>query len=108
MALGGRLAAARFHEEFTRVGAAYHLPLLYPDLALGPWLYVRRVQGAASGDVGRGRDGSRVSDYRSVSGEITADISPFGLRTTVRAGIRLSRPLTGASRSSTEFILIMQ
>jgi len=101
---------ARFHEEFTRVGAAYHLPLWYPDLALGPWLYVRRVQGAVLGDIGRGRarDGSRVSDYRSVSGEVTADISPFGLRTTVRAGIRLSRPLTGANKSLTEFILILQ
>ncbi|HEX4935414.1 MAG TPA: hypothetical protein VFV33_19670, partial [Gemmatimonadaceae bacterium] len=29
--------ARRFHEDLTRVGASYHLPLLYPDLAFGPW-----------------------------------------------------------------------
>lgn len=88
---------ARFHESFTRAGATYHLPLLYPDLALGNWLFVRRVQGNVFADVGRGatRTGGARADYRSSGVELTADVSPLGLRTTLRAGVRVSRTFTG-------------
>ncbi|MEO6444225.1 MAG: hypothetical protein ABIZ91_03565, partial [Gemmatimonadaceae bacterium] len=84
-------------------------PLLYPDLSFGPWLYVRRVQGAAFGDVARGSagDGTRATSYRSVGGELTADLSPLGLRTTVRAGVRVSRTLTAPGRTVSEFILVL-
>jgi hypothetical protein len=87
---------SRFHETLIRAGATYHLPLLYPDLAIGNWLYVRRVQGNVFGDVGRGeaRNGTQRRDYRSAGGELTVDLAPLGLRTTVRAGVRMSRILT--------------
>lgn len=99
--------ASRFHERFVRAGVSYHHPLLYPDLALGPWLYVRRVQGAAFADAGRGsaRSGAAARDYRSVGGELTADVSPFGLRQTIRTGVRVSRTLTGEKRASAEWIV---
>ncbi len=45
---------SRYHDILTRAGATYHFPLAYPDLALGNWLYFRRVQGYVFGDVGRG------------------------------------------------------
>lgn len=98
---------SRFHERLTRVGAEYHLPLVYPDVALGPWLYVRRIQGALFGDAGRGstRTGASVVDYRSVGGELTADVSPLGLRQTIRAGARLSQTLTTPRRNSIDFIV---
>jgi hypothetical protein len=101
--------ASRFYEHFTRVGATYSLPLLYPDLAFGPWAYVRRVQGAAFGDIGRGstRTGARVTDYRSIGTELTADIAPFGLRYAVRAGVRVSRTLTAPQRTVGEFVLTL-
>ncbi len=101
--------ARRFHERLTRASASYHLPLLYPDLALGPWLYVRRVQGSAFADAARGTDrfGARVADYRSAGGELTADIAPFGMRTTLRAGVRVAQRLTGDKRATTEFIVIL-
>jgi hypothetical protein len=87
---------SRFHESMTRLGATYHLPLLYPDLALGNWLYVRRVQGNVFADAGRGatRTGAARRDYRSSGAELTADVSPFGTRTTIRAGVRVSRTFT--------------
>lgn len=99
---------ARFHESLTRVGATYHAPLLYPDLALGNWLYVRRVQGNVFADAVRGRDGdgSRRVDYRSVGSELTADLSPLGLRTTIRAGVRVSMRLTGERRTVTEAVVV--
>jgi len=98
---------SRFHESLTRAGVTYHAPLLYPDLALGNWLYLRRVQGNVFADVLRGSDGdgSRRVDYRSVGSELTADLSPLGLRTTIRAGIRVSRRTTGDRRTVAEAIV---
>ncbi|MEP7380566.1 MAG: hypothetical protein ABI910_02710 [Gemmatimonadota bacterium] len=92
---------SRFHESLLRAGATYHFPLLYPDLALGNWLYFRRVQGNVFGDVGRGEahDGTLRRDYRSAGGAVTVDVSPFGLRATIRTGVRMSRTLTGTGRT---------
>ena len=95
---------ARAHGTLVRAGATYHLPLWYPDLALGHWLYARRVQGALFGDVGRGTTAGVAERYRSVGGELTADLAPFGLRTTVRTGVRVSRRLTDG-RTRTEWVL---
>jgi hypothetical protein len=97
----------RYHDRLTRAGASYHLPLLYPDLAFGPLLYVRRVQGAAFADVARGTDrtGGRVADYRSVGGELTADLAPLGTRTTMRLGVRLSQRLTFDRKTVAEFLV---
>ncbi|MBK8249994.1 MAG: hypothetical protein IPK85_21775 [Gemmatimonadetes bacterium] len=99
----------RYHDRLTRAGASYHLPLLYPDLALGPLAFVRRIQGAGFVDVARGADrtGARVVDYRSVGGELTADIAPLGMRSTMRLGVRLSQQLTGEKRARTEFLVVL-
>lgn len=102
--------ASRFHESLTRAGATYHLPLLYPDLALGNWLYFRRVQGNVFGDVGRGSDrsGGHVVNYRSVGSELTVEVSPFGMRTNAWVGVRVSQRLTGDRRSLTEAVLVLR
>ena len=99
----------RYHDRLTRVAAAYHLPLLYPDLALGPLAFVRRIQGAAFADVARGnsRTGNAPVDYRAVGGELTADIAPLGMRSTMRLGVRLAQQLTGEKRARAEFLLVL-
>lgn len=99
----------RFHERFTRAGAAYHVPLLYPDRSLGHWLYLRRLQGMVFADAGRGtaRDGTSAVRYRSTGGEVTADLSPFGLRQTVRTGVRVSRLFDGATRWRGEWVVAL-
>jgi len=98
---------SRFHESLAKGGVTYHAPLFYPDLALGNWLYLRRVQGNVFADAGRGtnRDGLQGVDYRSVGGEMTVDISPFGLRATLRTGVRVSQALAGAKGTRAEFVL---
>ena len=97
----------RYHDRLTRAGVAYHLPLWYPDLAIGPLVYARRVQGAIFADGGRGSDrlGARVFRYRSVGGELTADLAPLGTRSTMRVGVRVSQRLTGDKGVVSEFIL---
>ncbi len=97
----------RYHDRLTRAGVSYHLPLLNPDLAIGPLLYFRRIQGAAFADVARGSDrtGSATVDYRSVGGELTAHIAPLGTRTTMSVGVRVSQRLTGTKETVTQFIV---
>lgn len=100
----------RYHEALVRGGATYHLPLFYPDAALGNWLYLRRVQGNLFGDAGVGaaRDGTQRVRYRSVGSEVTVDVSPFGLRATVRLGVRVTRTLTNGGRTVAEPVVIVQ
>jgi hypothetical protein len=97
----------RYHDRLSRVGISYHLPLLYPDLAVGPLVYSRRVQGAAFADAGRGSDrtGPSVVNYRSVGVELTTDLAFFGTRSTTRLGVRFSQRLTGDKKAVTQFIL---
>ncbi len=97
----------RYHDRLTRGAISYHLPLLYPDLALGPLVYSRRVQGAVFADAGRGSDrtGANVRNYRSVGAELTTDLAFFGTRTTTRLGVRLSQRLTGDKKTVTQFIV---
>ncbi len=101
---------SRFHETLSRAGVTYYLPLFYPDMALGNWLYFRRVQANVFGDVGRGeaRDGSQRKDYRSVGSEVTVDVSPFGLRATLRMGVRVSRTLTNGGRTVAAPVIYLQ
>lgn len=99
--------SSRYHDRLTRAGAAYHLPLLYPDLAIGPILYSRRVQGALFIDGGRGsaRGGDTVVDYRSAGIELTTDLALFGTRSTTRLGVRVTQRLTGDERTVTQVIV---
>jgi hypothetical protein len=58
-------------------------------------------------DAGRGstRTGAAARDYRSVGAEVTADVSPFGLRQTIRTGVRVSQTLTGGGRTVAEWVV---
>lgn len=79
-------------ERFERVGVTYAFPLFYPDFAVGPFAYFRRVQGAAYYDYGYAarRDNSVHLLLRSFGGEITTDMSPIQLRSTMRLGLRVN------------------
>ncbi|MGQ0765007.1 MAG: TolB family protein [Gemmatimonadota bacterium] len=103
--------SSRFHEQFAKAGVTYHLPLLYPDLAVSHLVFARRIQGNLFADVGRGRlpatrqSPSRVVDYRSAGGEVTGDFAFFGTRTTTRLGVRWTRRFTGDGRLVSEFVI---
>lgn len=99
----------RYHDRLTRVGASYAFPLLYPDLAFGPLLYTRRIQGSVFADAGRGsdRENARVFQYRSVGGELTADIAPLGTRNAIRMGVRFSQRLTQDKQAVAQFIIAL-
>jgi hypothetical protein len=79
-------------ERLGRVGATYAFPLFYPDLAVGPLAYFRRVQGSVFYDYGYAarRDNSVRLLLRSVGAELTTDMSPIQLRSSMRIGLRVN------------------
>jgi len=79
-------------ERFGRAGATYAFPLFYPDYAVGPLAYFRRVQGNVFYDYGYAarRDNSVRILLRSFGAEVTTDVSPIELRATMRAGLRVN------------------
>jgi hypothetical protein len=99
--------ARRYHDRLSRVGVSYHAPLLYPDLAIGPIVYARRVQGALFADWGEGasRSGDVQRVYRSAGVELTSDLAFLGTRTTTRLGIRWTKRLSGDKGTSRDLII---
>ncbi|MFN8582536.1 MAG: hypothetical protein U0163_16375 [Gemmatimonadaceae bacterium] len=90
-------SVSRGYDAFTaersyRLGATYAFPLFYPDFALGPLAYFRRVQGAVFYDYGYAarRDNSVYLLLRSTGAEVTTDMSPIQLRSTMRVGLRMN------------------
>lgn len=83
-------ARARF--RIWRAGASYALPLWYPDINVGPLVFVRRLQAEAFGDysVGYSSGGRFKTFYRSAGVELTTDFVPFAMNQTWRAGVRYS------------------
>ncbi len=94
-------------ERFRRVGVTYAFPLLYPDYALGPVAYVRRVQGNVFFDYGYAarRDNSAHVLLRSSGVEVTTDVAPIQLRSPLRTGLRFSYRMDELPRMRSDFLL---
>ena len=90
-----------------RAGASYALPLWYPDLNVGPLLFVRRVQAEAFGDysVGYSAQGRNKTFYRSAGLDLTTDFAPLSINQTWRAGVRFSYRVDAEEPWRTQFIL---
>lgn len=77
----------------------YALPLLYPDLAIGPLAYIQRIKANVFADFGSGSrtiKGSGIQlgpeniHYRSAGMEITVDFNVFRLPFPIDAGVRFN------------------
>jgi hypothetical protein len=71
--------------NLTTFSSTYSVPLLYPDLAIGQLLYIKRVAGNAFYDYGK--EDSRL--YRSTGAELVFDVNLFHWPT-FRVGVRES------------------
>jgi WD40-like Beta Propeller Repeat len=74
--------------NLTAFSSTYSVPLLYPDLAIGQLLYIKRVAGNAFYDYGK-QDNQL---YRSAGAELVFDVNLFhwpGFRVGVRESYRL-------------------
>jgi hypothetical protein len=94
------LSSARFN---------YTLPLAYPDLAVDPLVYLKRLRANAFYDISYGYDirtgtGQSVTGYyRSYGGELFADFHAFRLIFPVSAGIRVGY-IPGNNKVFTELL----
>jgi hypothetical protein len=80
---------ARSHERLLTARADYLFPLAYPDSALGPLLYVRRVKLGAFYDYTRGDDpGFAPRLYRSAGMELRFDLNLLTLLVPLDVGVR--------------------
>jgi hypothetical protein len=74
--------------NLTTLSGTYSVPLLYPDLAIGQLLYIKRVAGNAFYDYGK--EDNRL--YRSTGAELVFDVNLFhwpGFRVGVRESYRI-------------------
>ena len=80
-ARGYRSVAGR---NLTKASVDYALPLLYPDLALGPVAYLKRISANVFYEYHR----VERTLYRSAGVEAHLDLGGFNLGTQLRAGVR--------------------
>ncbi len=119
--------SARAHDRISRYGVNYRFPLLYPDLGLGPVMFIQRVVANVFYDYSMySVEGHNISDFTaltavrnqgrfeefenqlsSVGAEITFDFRFLRLAD-MNMGLRYSRLLdeTGADANSFELIII--
>ncbi|QNF32647.1 PD40 domain-containing protein [Adhaeribacter swui] len=69
----------RSHQNFAGGFVQYRLPLWYPDLALGPFLYFQRLRGNVFFDYGQGRSKAVIyqpnRNYQSIGAELSTDFN---------------------------------
>jgi hypothetical protein len=85
-------------EDFYTVRGNYDLPLLYPDLSIGPWLYFQRVKAKLFFDYGFGKTdvinndrGFRLTDsqnYYSTGVDLTFDFNFMRALPLLELGVR--------------------
>jgi Tol biopolymer transport system component len=76
------------YRSFTRVSADYKLPVAYPDLRLGPVLYLQRIKANFFYDYGYAGFTSKNSVYNSLGVEITNDIHLLNFIAPIDIGFR--------------------
>ncbi|MFL5728212.1 MAG: hypothetical protein ACJ75J_01890 [Cytophagaceae bacterium] len=76
------------YRNFYRLSADYKLPLLYPDLRLGPVLYLKRVKANLFYDYGYADYGLRKAHYYSIGGDVMNDLHLFNFIAPVEIGVR--------------------
>lgn len=99
-------------DNVYKIGLNYTLPLLYPDLALGPLVFVKRIKANFFYDFTRGDISSweplaaRTRDIRSAGMELTFDLRVVRLLE-INTGIRYSYRLDDESaRHQFDFLIL--
>jgi hypothetical protein len=93
-----------FGEILQRYSADYVLPLLYPDLAMGPLIYLKRIRAALWADYLKGSNvivfepdpHYEDREYLTVGADLVADMNIFRISFPLSVGGRVSyEPETG-------------
>jgi hypothetical protein len=117
------------HDRISRISFNYKLPLLYPDLAVGPFAFIKRINTNLFFDIAtaeideifaaealnntsftnlRGSIEKSSTNYRSLGAELTFEFRAFRLLD-VELGARYSRlldPLSNQNANQFDFLVI--
>jgi len=66
----------------------YKLPVLYPDLNIGPIVYIKRLKANLFYDYAEGKSPAGINTYQSTGIELTADMHIFRLLFPFDMGVR--------------------
>ena len=66
----------------------YKLPVLYPDLNIGPIIYIKRLKANLFYDYAEGKSPAGINTYQSTGIELTADMHIFRLLFPFDLGVR--------------------
>lgn len=87
------------HRQFYKAAIDYKLPLLYPDLRIGPLIYIRRFSANLFYEYGLGLNIASEIDYHSTGLELTSDVNLFNFIAPFEIGARyIYLPKTSASK----------
>ena len=95
-----------FHKKFTLFSIDYALPLFYPDISLGPLIYIKRIRTNLFADFGQGKDLADERNYFSYGMDLLFDINLFRLYPEFDMGIRVT--LNREQETTAGFILLQR
>jgi hypothetical protein len=76
------------HRQFYKAAIDYKLPLLYPDLRIGPLIYIRRINANLFYEYGLGLNAASEIDYHSTGIELTSDVNLLNFIAPFQIGAR--------------------
>ncbi|MDN5200048.1 hypothetical protein QQ008_01715 [Fulvivirgaceae bacterium BMA10] len=91
-------------EHFYHFNANYALPLIYPDLSLGPVLNIQRIKANLFYDFGKGEILDASQNFSSVGIELKTDFNLMRFNQLLEIGVRFSY-LTETNASSYELLI---
>ena len=77
-------------DEIYKLSTDYELPLLYPDLALGSLLYLKRIKLLAFYDIYNGKFNNENFNYQTTGAQLLFDVSIFNLNYDFEIGLQSS------------------
>ena len=86
-------------DKIYKLTADYKLPLVYPDLSIGPLAYIKRISVGGFYDYAKGYLGGQSSDYNSVGGSLSFRVNIFRIRYPVEIGFQYARLLNDGTNN---------
>ncbi len=79
----------------------YKFPLLYPDLSVGPLVYIKRITAGVFYDYAKGYLGQSSAEYNSMGGSLSFRVNIFRIRYPIEIGVQYARLIeTGGNNFS--------
>ncbi len=93
------------HDEFYKFSADYQFPLWYPDISIGPLVYIKRIRAGFFYDYAKGFLGEFIDEYQSVGGSVLFEFNLFRINYPFEIGVQFAHRLTNGKNQISMLIL---